>query len=560
MTKAKLVANDSNNVDLVLEPIKGTTLIDEATIYKLIEESDYTDLMVSVSNMRNALAELKSVLKPLQDGKTGREIVYQLLERIDATVSISIDSDEMAASAEITAAKGGKHLSPKEILDAAKTAGVKKGFSKENLIKLAQLAAQSEPSSVIKRQIAAGKEAKRGKDARIKNLVESAQDRILRPKEREDGSVDMRDLGDIICVKVGEPLAQKITLTNGIEGYTVTGTPLYPEKGDDTSLVAGEGTAISPKNENVLISTLVGQPKIIENGMTVDETYQINNVDVSTGHIDFQGSVIITGDVSEGMRVIATGDITVGGFVESAILEAGGDITIASGIIGRKQDVENSDITDFQMSAQISAKGKIYAKYCQYADIKCGSELHIENQLMHSLVEVEGDLVVGVKEKPNGKLIGGYIKAAQTVSAGYIGATAGSKTIVEFKHRVDEYKDKLHKLDEQIQEEKDKTTELQVARDKLKKLPPEQQNKDILTKVVTTYQYHAGRMGDMLNEREEIEKQMQEYMCSVYLEANDTLYQHVELRIGDFVDRTKRDYPPSRMMYRERKIHIDPII
>ena len=72
MTKAKLISNDSGNVDLVLEPIKGTTLIDEAVIYKLIEESEFKELMVSVSNLRNALAELKSVLKPLQDGNTGR--------------------------------------------------------------------------------------------------------------------------------------------------------------------------------------------------------------------------------------------------------------------------------------------------------------------------------------------------------------------------------------------------------------------------------------------------------------------------------------------------------
>ena len=560
MTKAKLVANDSGNIDLVLEPIKGTTLIDESVIYKLIEESEYKDLMVSVSNLRNALAELKSVLKPLQDGKTGREIVYQLLERIDATITVSIDSDEMGASAEIVTAKGGKHLSAKAILDAAKEAGVKKGFSKENLIKLAQTAAQEEPSTIVKREIARGREAVRGKDARIKHLVESAQDRILRPKEREDGSVDMRDLGDIICVKVGEPLAQKLPLTDGIEGYTVTGTPLHPDKGDDTTLVAGEGTAISPKNTNVLISTLVGQPKIIENGMTVDETYQINNVDVSTGHIDFQGSVIIAGDVSEGMRVIATGDISVGGFVESAVLEAGGDITITSGIIGRKQDVENSDITDFQMSAQITAKGKIYAKYGQYAEIKSSSDIRIENQLMHSLVDVKGNLHIGSEDKPNGKLIGGLIQASQIVAAGYIGATAGSKTTIEFKHKVDEFKEQLVVLDEQIQVENEKTTELQVARDKLKKLPPEQQNKEVLTKVVTTYQYHAGRMGEMVNEREDLEKQMQEYMCSVYVEATEKLYQHVELRVGDFSDRTKREYPPSRMKYRERKIHIDPIV
>ncbi|WP_286262368.1 DUF342 domain-containing protein [Thalassotalea atypica] len=560
MTKARLVANESDNVDLILEPVKGPVLIDEASIHKLIADSEFTTLFVNMANIRNALAELKSVLKPLQDGKTGREISYQILDRIDAKITISIDSDEMSATAEITAAMGGKNLTAKAILDAAKEVGVKKGFSKESLLKLAHVAAQAEPSSMVKRKIAIGKEAVRGKDARIKHLVESAQDRILRPKEREDGSVDMRDLGDIICVKVGEPLAQKLPLTKGEKGYTVTATPLIPEPGEDTSLIAGDGTTISPKNENVLISTLVGQPKIIDNGMAVDETYQINEVNVSTGHIDFQGSVIIKGDVSEGMKVIATGDITIGGFVESATLEAGGDITISTGIIGKKQDVEDSDITEFQMSSQIRAKGKIYAKYGQYAEIISGGDIRIENQLMHSLVEVGGNLWVGSEDSANGKLIGGYIKATNNVQAGFIGATAGSKTIIEFQHRVEEFKAKLAEIDGKIQVENEKVTELQAARKKLKSLPKENQNKAILTKVVTTYQYHASRMGDMVSEREKLEQEMQEYMMSVYVEATNTLYQHVELIVGEFSDRTKREYPPSRMKYRERKIHIDPIV
>jgi len=560
MTKVYLVDNDKKNVDLVFEPVKYEGLIDEGAIYKIIKSSEYTKLFVNTANIRNALTELTSVLKPLQEGQKGRKICWQILERVDAQISITIDSEKMSATAEIKPAQGGQVLTAKSILDSAKAAGVKKGFSKEKLISLAQQAAQAEPGSTVKEDIAIGKAPIKGKDARIKRLVESAQERVLRPKERADGSVDMRDLGDIICVKIGDPLAQKVPFTEGVKGFTVTATPLYPEPGEDKTLIAGEGTELSPQNNNILISKLVGQPKIIDNGMTVDDTYQVKDVNVSTGHIDFQGSVIISGDVAEGMRVVATGDITIGGFVESATLIADGDITITSGIIGRKQDVENSDITHFQMSAQITAKGNIFAKYCQYAQIKSGGDTHIENQLMHSLVDVGGRLFIGSNEEANGKLIGGYIKAVDSVHAGFVGATAGSKTIIEFKKRVQEFNAQIDALDELIKVESDKTSELQAAQNKLKKLPKAQQKKAILTKVVTTYQYHAKRMGNMLNERGELEQAMQDYMCSVYVEATNTLYQHVELHIGDFNDRTKREYPPSRMKFKERKVYIDPIV
>jgi uncharacterized protein (DUF342 family) len=560
MTKANLVCNQNQNIDIVISPVKDNNALTEASIHELIAASEYAHLSVDNANIKNAIAELNSVLKPLQDGQQGREIRYQVLERKDATITITIDNDEMGATAEISTALGGKHLTAKAILNAAKESGVAKGFSKEELVKLAQIAAKEPPASTIKRQIAYGKSAKNGKNGIIKPLVQGAQDRILRPKEREDGSVDMRDMGDIICVKVGDPLAKKLPPTPGLKGYKVTGEPLEPEPGEDIVLVPGEGTELSPKNEDILISKLVGLPRIIENGMEVDEVYQIKNVDIGTGHVKFTGSVIIEGDVCEGMKVIASGDITVGGFVESATLEAGNDITIAGGIIGRKQDVENNAVKDVKMSVNIRAGGSLFAKYCQYAELECEGGIRIENQLMHSLVSTRGRLWVGNEEKADGKLIGGHISAGTSVYSGIVGATAGSNTIITFDDRIHTFKERLDDIEARLQIDSDKTNELKGAVDKLKKLPKNKSNPDLLEKVVNTYKFHAKRMGEILLEKEEVEQQMQNYMCSVSIEATEKLYHGVELIVGDFKDRSRREYGPSRMVYKERKIHINPIV
>ncbi len=560
MTKLTLVSNSKNNIDLVLEPKKSGDAITEVTISDLIDASEYGSLFINNANIKNAVAELNDVLKPLQADKTGREIRYQVLERRDATITIAIDTDEMGATAEISTALGGKHLSAKAILNSAQDSGVKKGFSKEELIKLAQLASKEPAGSLVSLQIAMGREAINGKNAKIKHLVQSAQERILRPKEREDGTVDMRDLGDIICVKVGDSLAKKIPLTQGKQGYTVTATPLSPEPGEDITLNAGEGTSFSPRDDHLLISKLVGLPKIIDNGMEVDEVYKIKNVDVGTGNINFEGSVIIEGDVCEGMKVEASGDINVSGFVESAMLIAGGDITITGGIIGRKQDIENSKVTDLKMSVNISAKGKLYAKYCQYAEISCGSDMRIENQLMHSILNVGGRLWLGTEDKANGKLIGGYIKVGTSVHSGIVGATAGSNTIINFEVKMLEFKKLQLDIETRLKVESDKTTELKIATNKLKKLPKDKANPAMLKKVVATYRFHAKNMGVILEEKQELEEKLQEYMTSVYIEATEKLYHGVEFIIGDFNDRSRREYGPSRMIYKERKVHIDPIV
>ena len=560
MTKLSLIVNKKNNIDLLLEPIKTDDSITEVSIQNLITTSEYTSLYVNTNNIKNAIAELNEILKPLQMNQSGREFSYQILERRDASITIKIDDDEMGATAEITTAAGGKHLSAKTILNAAQESGVKKGFSKEELIKLAQHAAKSPAGTVVSHQIAYGKVAVNGKDAVIKPLVQSAQERILRPKEREDGSVDMRDLGDIVCVKVGDPLAQKIPLTQGKEGYTVTATPLTPEPGEDIELNAGEGTSFSPKSDNVLISQLVGLPKIINNGMEVDEVYKIKNVDVSTGNIKFEGSVIIEGDVCEGMKVIASGDITVAGFVESALLEAGGDITISGGIIGRKQDVEQENITNLQMSVKITAKGKLYAKYCQYAEIHCHSDVRIENQLMHSTLDIAGRLWLGSEEKADGKLIGGYIKAGTSVSAGIVGATAGSNTTVNFEAQMLTFKGQLQKTDEELKQASDKANELKLAMNKLKKLPKDKAKPEMLEKIASAYSLCAKQTGQILEKKQKLEERLLDYMSGIYLEANEKLYHGVELIIGDYHEKSRREYGPSRMIYKERKIIIDPIV
>ncbi|WP_440875724.1 DUF342 domain-containing protein [Thalassotalea sp. PLHSN55] len=559
MTVANLVTNKNNHVDLVLIPKKDNKVISEANIHELIKASEFSDLHLEMANVKNAVAELNGVLKPLQANQEASEIRYQILERRDASITINIDSDEMGCSAEITTALGGKHLSAKAILHAAQAAGITKGFSKEELIKLARAGAKEPAGSIVKAQIAWGKEPVNGKDSQIKPLVESAQNRILKPKEREDGSVDMRDLGDIICVKVGDPLAQKIPFTQGKKGFTVTGNPLEPVPGEDIELKAGEGTTISPKNQNVLVSTLVGLPRVIDNGMEVDEVYKLKNVDISTGHIKFQGSVIIDGDVCEGMKVSATGDITIGGFVESSFLDAGGDITIGTGIIGKKYETDNVDVKDINMSVKINAKGNIFAKYCQYAEINC-QDLRIENQMMHSIINVNGQLWVGNEEHANGKLIAGHIHAGTSVHAGCLGATAGAPTIITFDKRIDEYKDEIDAVDKKIKEESDQTEELKGAINKLKLLPKDKQQPELLKKVVTTYKFHAGKLAEDLQEKAMLEDLLQEYMGQVFVEATEKLYHGVELVVGDFRDRSRREYGPSKMKYSERKIHIEPIV
>mgnify|MGYP000462883719 FL=1 len=77
---------------------------------------------------------------------------------------------------------------------------------------------------------------------------------------------------------------------------------------------------------------------------------------------------------------------------------------------------------------------------------------------------------------------------------------------------------------------------------------------------MSTYQHHAGLMGELLNEKELVEEEKNIYMASVYIEASERIYHGVQLIVGEFQEKTKREYGPSKMRYKERKILIDPIV
>ena len=60
--------------------------------------------------------------------------------------------------------------------------------------------------------------------------------------------------------------------------------------------------------------------------------------------------------------------------------------------------------------------------------------------------------------------------------------------------------------------------------------------------------------------KETFENTLQAYMASVYIEATEKIYHGVKLIVGDYHDKTRREYGPTRMNYKERKIHFDPIV
>ena len=116
---------------------------------------------------------------------------------------------------------------------------------------------------------------------------------------------------------------------------TVTGKTLVAVDGKDIDVTMGKGVVASPNNKDEWVADTDGQVIIKENKISVLALYEIpGDVNLSTGNIDFIGTVIVRGDVKDGFKVYAGEDLVVNGVVEGAELKCSGKLSIAGGVSG----------------------------------------------------------------------------------------------------------------------------------------------------------------------------------------------------------------------------------
>ncbi|MEX1222753.1 MAG: FapA family protein [Idiomarina sp.] len=456
-------------------------------------KSDLSKAKVLDNAFQNAVTEARKYRT--ENPKSKQNLRFKLAEVRDAELTIDIAEDAMEAEAYVTAPYGGTTLSRGHILSCLREQEITAGIRREAIEQLIEHCDTALPGLPLEVTIARGRKPVNGLDARFKPLVPDARKRILRPQDRGDGSVDMRDLGKLFSVKQGEAVLRRIPATKGRPGFTIKGEPLPATDGTDREIKAGNGTLVNPDNSDELIAEKQGMPSFIDNSAEVDEVLTMKDVDVGTGHVDYEGSVIITGSVGEGMRVKATGDITIAGYVDSAELNAGGNITVAKGVIGHQlaHDDEDDDDNFPPLSTRLIASGSVWVSYAQYAMLIGKHGVIVDKQLTHCHVITQGALCVGGEGKNAlGKLIGGVVETTSDVSAGQLGAPAGTKTRIYFQQPLDasEADVEINSLRNHLQLSLRTIKKLIVAQQQLAKIPRLNERQQLMQSKITNELAH----------------------------------------------------------------------
>lgn len=260
-------------------------------------------------------------------------------------------------------------------------------------------------------ELAVGQGVKSGRNSQIEYLFST--DTKAKPKLKEDGSVDFFNLITINHCKKGDVLAKLHPEQRSEPGKTIYGENLVPPPFEKKVLKFGKNVAIN-EDQTILTAEKDGRVEIEDGKVCVSDVFEVDNVDTSTGNIEFDGSVHIKGNICENYSVKASGNVLVGGVVEGAYVETDGDIIISRGMNGMDKGV-------------LKAKGNIVSKFLENTTAEAGGYIETEC-ILHSKITAGDEVIVTGKRA---FVTGGYVTAANRITARTLGSQMAATTTLE---------------------------------------------------------------------------------------------------------------------------------
>lgn len=396
----------------IAEPCADAPPPQIATVMESLAEQGYGQWMIR----EEAVAEFVKQCRDATEATT-----LEIGERLDGECRITVAGDKMSAWLSIAPPRGGQPVERQRVAELLTEKGIANGILE------AEIESAVAAGAAQDLLIACGRKPLPGTDAGFQSLLPELKER--RPHVDEHGVADYRNLGQVTIVHPDQPLMRRIPAVPGKDGENVLGEKVPPPPVQDFKFAPGlQGTKPDPGDTNVLLAAITGQPVMVTHGVTVEPAITVASVDLSSGNLDFEGTVNVRGDVKESMKIRATGDVVVGGTVEAAEIEADGDVVVKGGIIGHIQAGGQGT------TARIHGKGSVSARFIENAEVRAGNSILVEDHASHSNLTALNEVAIGKKGSRKGHILGGTTRATTLVKALVIGSPGGVATSVHVGH------------------------------------------------------------------------------------------------------------------------------
>ncbi len=331
----------------------------------------------------------------------------QFFRPVNETYKLWVNPDKMSVFARFYAPSvGGQRMSAAEFYRDLQyqniVCGIKNAIIDEHFVN---------PQFGTDIMIAEGIAPRHGSDASIEYYFST--DLSVKPTLNEDGSVDFFNLNNINHCNKDQMLAKLIPEDSGEVGHNVFNEPIKPRDVRKIQLKPTNNVYLSD-DKLAMFSSVDGHVMLVEGKVFVSNVYTVENVNSATGNIEFEGSVVVLGNVFSNYSVKAKGNVEIKGVVEGAFIESEGDIIVACGMKGMGKGT-------------LKATGNIIAQFLENAKVEAGGYVSTDS-ILHSEVVAGSEVNVTSKK---GFITGGKVCAGNQVQVKTLGSEMGSNTVVE---------------------------------------------------------------------------------------------------------------------------------
>ena len=281
---------------------------------------------------------------------------------------IEISADRMEAY--ITLLTKDKKIEKEKLLNILKDSGVCKGIQKDAVERIVKGKCGTETFLVAK-----GLEPVKGEDGWYEFFFRT--DIKKKPTVLEDGSVDYQNIEWFEMVKEEQKLAFYHEAQEGTDGYDVSGTVVKARKGAEKSVLKGKGFRLE-EDKKTYTAVMKGMIQLDDDEMWITNHLVLDEINMATGNIKFDGSIHILGDVGHGVVISATEDVMIDGSVEAATIESGGSIILKKGMNSAGHGLINAEkdvMSRFFEATKVMAKGNIEVDKCLNSQLYAGGTI-----------------------------------------------------------------------------------------------------------------------------------------------------------------------------------------
>lgn len=261
-------------------------------------------------------------------------------------------------------------------------------------------------------RVAVGIPCTQGSDGWYEYFIDTA-DYSKSPKINPDGTVDYQSMSLLQNVRKDDLLAKYHEPDPGKSGSDVCGNTLEPLPVKELKPIKGKGIT-NEKDASSYVAQMDGKISFQDGKMEIRSVHEISgDVDSIMGRVEFNGDIVINGNVGPGIIIRAGKTLTITGTVEAVDIEAGGDVILKRGIQGNEKAI-------------IVARGNVYADFIEHSEVRTQGNV-CSNIILNSRIHADGKVILTGKK---GTVLGGYVHGFLGVEASCIGNDVEVKTIL----------------------------------------------------------------------------------------------------------------------------------